>query len=481
MRQRGGVARVRPRRPRRLVGVPHRRDDDDAARVGVANGGRLERRVRVAAGVARVADAAEREVDHARAVVDRPADRVGLGLERDLPVRAHDLGDQQLRRERDPGDAERVVRLRCDQARDERPVALLVGQRAPADEAPRAGDAGGEVRVRAVDPGVDHRDARPREGRQLGPEVERVVLLQVPLLRRDRVVRDERDPPRRVEPLDVLHAVERAQRRARSSRRPRAREARPACGRRASPSSVGSRRRRRRATCPAPRRPRSGPRQPGPGRAAPRPPRRAGAVSPRDDLQRGRVARDEPAPGRDPCAVRARRQVEARLERAGRVDRRRRGGTPARPVEPLDVDARTRESPGGRDRGATSRRSRATSLTRGATETRIGAPKSFDGAESRYSVETSGLTVATTAPPAPGLSRATGCQTVAGRRALLERDLRARAARDALELELAAVLERRGRRVEREHADAEPRRAEPELRADDVARNDDLALRARRG
>ena len=50
------------------------------------------------------------------------------------------------------------------------------------------------------------------------------------------------------------------------------------------------------------------------------------------------------------------------------------------------------------------------SLTRGATETRIGAPKSFDGVESRYSVETSGLTVATTAPPAPGLRRATGCQ-----------------------------------------------------------------------
>jgi hypothetical protein len=84
----------------------------------------------------------------------------------------------------------------------------LVGQRAASDEASVRGDLAGELRVGSVDAGVDDRDARARQGRQLGPEVERADVLQVPLLRRERVVRRERRAARNVETLDVLDAGE---------------------------------------------------------------------------------------------------------------------------------------------------------------------------------------------------------------------------------------------------------------------------------
>ena len=58
----------------------------------------------------------------------------------------------------EPGDADAVVRLRRDQAGDERPVPLGVDGGGPGDEALRGGDPAAQLRVRAVDAGVDHGD-----------------------------------------------------------------------------------------------------------------------------------------------------------------------------------------------------------------------------------------------------------------------------------------------------------------------------------
>ena len=205
VRERGGVARERPRPARRLVGVADGRDDDHAPGDRVLDRGGLERRERVPLRVERVADPAEAEVDHARAAVDGPAHGLDLGLERDGPVGAHDLAHEQLRAEGDPGRPLGVVQRR-DHARDERPVALLIGGRAAADEAPRGGDPVAELRMLAVDPGVDHGDERARERRLLGPGRERADVLEVPLARVQRVGRREREPPRGVEPLDPRDA-----------------------------------------------------------------------------------------------------------------------------------------------------------------------------------------------------------------------------------------------------------------------------------
>ena len=159
VRQRRRIVREVPRRRGRLRAVADRRHDDGALRVGVLDGGLLERRVGVEARVERIAHAAEAEVDHARAVVDGPADRGDLGLERDRPVGSDDLRDHQLRVERHAGDALVVERVRGDLPRDERAVPLLVGVRRAADEGACA------ATTRPTNsgcvpsmPGVDHRD-----------------------------------------------------------------------------------------------------------------------------------------------------------------------------------------------------------------------------------------------------------------------------------------------------------------------------------
>ena len=74
------VVGERPRRRGRLRRRSHGGDDDRAVRIRVLDSGLLERRVRVKARVERVTDTAEAEVDHPRAVVDRPADRARFGL-----------------------------------------------------------------------------------------------------------------------------------------------------------------------------------------------------------------------------------------------------------------------------------------------------------------------------------------------------------------------------------------------------------------
>ena len=92
VRQRGRVARERPGAGRvRLVRVPDRGDEHGALAVRVLDRALLELRVGVAGGVERVADTAEAEVDHLRAVGRRPADRGRLRRERDRPVRTDDL------------------------------------------------------------------------------------------------------------------------------------------------------------------------------------------------------------------------------------------------------------------------------------------------------------------------------------------------------------------------------------------------------
>jgi hypothetical protein len=201
VRERGGIARERPRPARRLVGIADGRDDDHPARDGVLDRGGLEWREGVPLRVERVPDAAEAEVDHARAGVDGPAHRGDLGLERDRAVGAHDLADEQLRAEGDPGRPLGVVERR-DHARDEGPVALLVGGRAAADEAPCRSDPVAELGMLGVDAGVDHGDERAGERRRLRPRRERADVLEVPLARIERVCGREREPAVVVEPLD---------------------------------------------------------------------------------------------------------------------------------------------------------------------------------------------------------------------------------------------------------------------------------------
>ena len=67
-------------------------------------------------GSSEVTQAGQAEVDHPRALVDRPADRLCLGAQRDRPVVAHDLPDQQLNAE----SRSRRCRHRCSSPRRSR-------------------------------------------------------------------------------------------------------------------------------------------------------------------------------------------------------------------------------------------------------------------------------------------------------------------------------------------------------------------------
>jgi hypothetical protein len=99
----------------------------------------------------------------------------------------HDLRDHELRVEGEAGDPEAVRRVGCDLACDERPVTLRVSVRRAADERPSGDDTAHQVGMPSVDARVDHCDAH---GKQLGrglPERPRVVLVEIPLLRRERL------------------------------------------------------------------------------------------------------------------------------------------------------------------------------------------------------------------------------------------------------------------------------------------------------
>ena len=105
-------------------------------------------------------------------------------------VLADHLGDDQLRGERRCRRCPAVVRGGGDLARDERPVADVVVD-GVADEAPRGRDLARELGMAEVDAGVDDSDEDGRQHRQRGPEVEGMVVLEVPLLGDERVVGGE--------------------------------------------------------------------------------------------------------------------------------------------------------------------------------------------------------------------------------------------------------------------------------------------------
>ena len=293
-------------------------------------------------GVARVAHAAEAEVDHARAVVDRPADRRRPRPRARRAVGAHDLRDQQLRRERDPGDAAR----RCSASR------RSARRRTCRDPAGRCRALPPtklrEPAIREANRGACRRSRSrsPRRAARRAPAARARSRTRGPARGTTAWARAGRSG--RTQPGVTCRAARRttpssARRPARNARRRRAREVPRASARHACPSSAGSQRRRRRARRPAGRRPRSGPRPPGPGE------QRRGCRGenepshPETTWSAGEKPATRPCPG----ATRARYmpgvRSSARLERAGRIDRRGRGGTPARPVEPLDVDARSRD------------------------------------------------------------------------------------------------------------------------------------------
>ena len=183
-----------------------------------------------------------------------------------------------------------------------------------ADERAREEHVRREVGVRDVDARVDDRDLDRRKQRRLGPEVERAVALQVPLLRRERVVRRERDAA-----VCASRATRPSARRRRASRRGcscRRRRAR-ACASRSRltlPVRAAGAARRAAATLPDRRRPRTARHRRLPQRQAQRRPRPR--TRPRASLQRDlRRHADSPAvPGHDARAVGAARTPTARSE-----------------------------------------------------------------------------------------------------------------------------------------------------------------------
>ena len=213
VRQRRRIAGVAPRLGRRAVRVPDRRHDEHAPVHRILDGRGLEARIRVLARILRVADAAEAHVDDASVVIDRPVDRASFRVRRDRPVRAHDLGDQEVGRKADARDALAVVERRSDLAGDERAVAVRVALPVAGDEAAAVDDLVLELRVNGIDAGVQDGYAHGLERRELRPRVERVDPAQVPLAGSERVVRREREPPRgalALDPGDAVHGSERA-------------------------------------------------------------------------------------------------------------------------------------------------------------------------------------------------------------------------------------------------------------------------------
>ena len=190
--ERGRVARPRPRLLRRVVAVANSRDDERSLPDGELDRPLLGPGEAVDARVARVARAAEAEVDHARALLNGPADRARLRPRRDRAVVADDLRHHQARRRREARDPRRVVRDRRDLARDERAVTEGVDNSA-ADEAAVGDDAVLQLGMAEIDAGVDHRD--PYREQLLGgvEGVKRVVAAEVPLAREVLVVRRRRE------------------------------------------------------------------------------------------------------------------------------------------------------------------------------------------------------------------------------------------------------------------------------------------------
>ena len=193
VRECGRIAGVRPGALRRLVGVPDGGDEHCPVPHGVVNRVRLDLGERIQPRVERVAQAADRQVDHAGADVDRPPDGLRFVSHVDRLVGARDLRDHELGGKCHPCNALVVVDRRCDLSGHERPVALLVGERAAADPAARLPDVlPRELRMAAVEAGVYDRDADGVDDGQLRAErVERVILPEVVLVRHEWIRRRE--------------------------------------------------------------------------------------------------------------------------------------------------------------------------------------------------------------------------------------------------------------------------------------------------
>ena len=165
--------------------------------------------------------------------------------------------------------------------------------------------------------------------------------------------------------------------------------------------------------------------------------------------------------------------VDARRGNPPGVDRGPSDG-PARraAVQTLDLDRRSCKDRPNASRAAPSDRRTGSSGMRGATLTRGHEPCGASPVSSRYSPVAVGLTVAENVPFACGLTVA----TVATRRAArCSSTGLADAARLAGQPAGRAVDERLRRRRQLQHADAEPRRAQPELAPDVGAAKPGLA------
>src|SRR5207247_1809840 len=115
------------------------RDHNDILAAGVLDRISLERRERVTRRVQRITDAPDRQVDDPGAASDSPADRLRLDLWQDRPVAFDHLRDEEIRRERDAGDALSVVERRRDLPGHEGSVSLTIRDGAT-DEALRGHD-----------------------------------------------------------------------------------------------------------------------------------------------------------------------------------------------------------------------------------------------------------------------------------------------------------------------------------------------------
>ena len=193
MRKRRRVARVAPRRHRRLVAVADGGDDDNAVRDRVGDGVRLEPREAVAVRVERVADAAEAHVDDPRAVRDGPAARASASIEivRDFVTTFATSSSA------DGASPAMPIPLPTPAAmsRDEGPVPERVRPRRPADEALRGEILPARLSVKASTPESMTATGTRLERGQRDPRLVEAALGQVPLLRHERVVGSEREMP----------------------------------------------------------------------------------------------------------------------------------------------------------------------------------------------------------------------------------------------------------------------------------------------
>jgi hypothetical protein len=134
----------------------------------------------------------QREVDHARAGGDRGVDAAGDRAEVTAAVGVQCPDGQNPRAGGGAGDADAVAGVRGDDPAHVRPVAVgVVRVRVAVDEVGAGGDVAGQIGVRGVDAGVDHRDQHAGAGRD-GPRLRRADHVEVPLQRPQRVVRRPR-------------------------------------------------------------------------------------------------------------------------------------------------------------------------------------------------------------------------------------------------------------------------------------------------